>query len=118
MFRKVKTWFKGKYRREYPRRSQDMCICNINGQTYPVENWSFGGICIQADERFFCSGQNVYFTLKFKLGMQILDVQHKAKVVRKTRSRVALKFHPLTPMPTAQLRRVISESGADQLEPA
>ena len=116
MFKKFKCFLKRSgHRREYPRRTQDICVCDINGQTYPLENWSFGGLCIQADERLFAYDQTLYITLKFKMGLQILEVRHKAKVIRKSRQRLGLKFHPLTPLPTAQLRRVIDES--DTLQP-
>ena len=111
MLEKIQDWMTGKHRRRYKRRDRDMCVCVINGQTYPVENWSLGGLLIQADERMFPVGQDIYFTLKFKIGLKILEVRHKASIVRKSQTRVGLKFHPLTPSPTQKLRQVISENG-------
>ena len=95
------------HRRQYPRRSQDVCVCEINGQPYPVVNWSLGGILLQVDERLFAVDQDLYFTLKFKVGMHILDITHKARVVRKTPGHIALKFHTLPTFRRKQLQSVI-----------
>ena len=55
----------------------------IAGKTYPVENWSFGGVLITSDDRVFADGQDLPLTLKFKLRNTILDVNLNSRIVRK-----------------------------------
>lgn len=82
--------------RRFPRRENDPCICLINGQPYPVENWSLGGLLVHADGRLFETSSKIEVELKFRLTKGILDIRHTAKVVRKSRNKVALEFTPLT----------------------
>ncbi len=81
-----------KVNRQYPRRNDDRCVGVVNGQMHPVENWGNGGMLITADERLFSIGQTCVFTLKFKLRDEIMEVDHKAEVVRKAPGKIALKF--------------------------
>jgi len=83
-------------KRQHPRRSDDRCVVVVNGQMHPVENWGNGGMQITADERLFSIGQECVFTLKFKLRDDIMEVDHKAKVVRKAPGKIALQFEQLT----------------------
>lgn len=83
-------------RRRHQRRQCDRCVSNVGGQTYPVIDWSQGGLQIVADSRQFSLNQEMDVTLKFKLLNDIVDVPHKARVVRKSRERVAFEFAPLT----------------------
>jgi len=82
-------------RRRSPRRESDRCVIVICGQSFPVENWSQGGVLIAGDSRLFGVGHEVDVTLKFKLRNTILDIQHSGRVVRKSAYRVALEFKPL-----------------------
>ena len=86
----------GERKRRHPRRVDDRCVSVINGQMHPVENWSSGGMMVTADERLFALGQDCIFTLKFKLRDEIMEVDHKAKVVRKAPNKIALQFLPLS----------------------
>ncbi len=83
-------------RRRFSRRSCDSSVAIIDGQIYPVENWSMGGIAINGDAREFGVNDTVYMTIKFKLSSHVLGLSHKARVVRKTTHRVAFEFAPLT----------------------
>ena len=105
------------HRRQYPRRSQDVCVCEVNGQTYPVVNWSLGGVLLQVGERLFAVDQDLYFTLKFKVGMHILDITHKARVVRKTPGHIALKFHTLPTFRRKLLQSVIQIDQGGEVSP-
>lgn len=86
----------GASRRRNTRRYADHCVCSIAGKSYPVLNWSIGGLSITADDRLFAIGQDVEFTLKFKIRTTIIDVAHTATVVRKSKGSVSFEFAPLT----------------------
>ncbi len=96
-------------KRQYTRRSDDRCVSVIDGQMHPVENWSDGGLLVTADERLFAIGQNCTFTLKFKLRDEIMEVDHKAKVVRKSPNKVALQFMPLTKKVQAGFQKIVDD---------
>ena len=95
--------------RQHARRSDDRCVSIINGQMHPVENWSNGGMLISADERLFGIDQECTFTLKFKLRDEIMEIDHKAKVIRKAPSKVALRFLPLNKSVQARFQQVVDD---------
>lgn len=82
-------------RRNYLRRRTDRCVSVIAGKMYPVLDWSMGGMKITGDGRLFRTHDEVDFTIKFKLREDIIDVPHKARVVRRTQDSVAFEFLPL-----------------------
>jgi len=83
-------------RRRFTRRESDKCVSVVNGKTYPVENWSLGGVLLYADSKNFAVNQEVPITIKFKMSENILNVSHKARVIRKSMYHVAFEFAPLT----------------------
>lgn len=83
-------------RRRFSRRSCDSSVVIINGQIYPVENWSMGGVAINGDTRGFGVNTTVDMIIKFKLSDHVIDLNHTARVVRKNEHRVAFEFEPLT----------------------
>ncbi len=95
--------------RQHPRRSDDRCVGVVNGQMHPVENWGNGGMLITADERLFSIGQECVFTLKFKLRDEIMEVDHKATVIRKAPGKVALKFESLSNPVQSSFQRVVDD---------
>lgn len=99
-------------RRRNPRREVDRCVAVVHGQTFPIENWSLGGVLLSADERLFSIGREIDLTLKFKLRNTIIDVPVKSHIVRKTRSRVALQFEPLTLTIRRTFQQVIDDHAA------
>jgi len=101
-------------RRRYTRRDCDRCVTVINGKTYPVENWSLGGVMLNVDEREFGTLDEVNMTLKFKLRDSIIDVPHAAKVVRKTKSKIAFEFRPLTQQIRSNFQNVVDDYVASQ----
>ncbi|HBR68547.1 MAG TPA: pilus assembly protein PilZ [Rhodospirillaceae bacterium] len=101
-------------RRRHPRRDCDRCVGMIAGKTYPVENWSMGGLQITGDDRMFTPGQTLDVTLKFKLRNNILDVAHKASVIRKGNGKIAFRFQPLTLKVTRSLQQVVDDYVAAQ----
>ena len=88
-------------KRRFLRRDADKCISVINDKTYPVENWSMGGLLIHGDSRPFGIDNEIDVMMKFKLRDDIIDVPHRARVVRKSRDKVAFEFLPLN----GQIRR-------------
>ena len=96
-------------RRRFSRRSCDSSVAMIGDQIYPVENWSMGGLAIQGDTRQFGVDETVAVTLKFKLSDGVVDLPHKARIVRKTAERVALEFVPLTSAVRKGMQGVIDD---------
>ena len=96
-------------RRRHERRSEDVCIMTIGDKLYPVLDWSQGGVCIETDTRQFGMGQNAPFRLKFKTSSKIIDIDHVARVVRKTRNQVAFQFEPIGEAIKEQLDFVIAD---------
>lgn len=101
-------------RRRYPRRTSDRCVVVIYGHTFPVEDWSFGGVQLTGDDRLFGASQTLDFTLKFKVRNTILDVHHRGRVVRKGNGKVALEFEPLTQTIRQGFQRVIDDAVASE----
>jgi hypothetical protein len=79
------------------------------GTTFPVENWSPGGVLIYADERLFGVNKDIELTLKFKLRNSIVDVRHKGHIIRKGNGKVAIEFEPLTKMIRNAFQQVIDD---------
>ncbi len=100
--------------RRHPRRYADRCVAVIHGRTFPVENWSLGGVLLQADERLFGKEQLIDIEIKFKLRNKILDVRHKGIVLRKSGGKVAVRFEPLTQTINRGLQQVIDDHVAGQ----
>ncbi len=86
----------GQSKRAFERRDCDQCVSVIDGQIYPVRDWSRGGIQIFGNDKSFTVNSEVDVTLKFRLRDDIVEVAHKARVVRKGYERVALQFLPIT----------------------
>ncbi len=101
-------------RRKYTRRDCDRCVTVINGKTYPVENWSLGGVLLSADEREFGPEDEMDITLKFKLRDDIVDVPHAARVIRKSRNKIAFEFKPLTQQIRSNFQNVVDDYVASQ----
>jgi hypothetical protein len=82
-------------RRAFPRRSADKCVGFINGKPMPILDWSPGGARVFGDTRTVRLGQDVDVMLKFHLDNQLVDIQHRAMVVRKGSENFAVQFYPL-----------------------
>jgi len=97
-------------RRLHERRISDTCIITIGDRQYPVKDWSKGGVCIEADSRTFGVGDPANFTLKFRVDDQVIDVSHKASVLRKTKGSVILEFQPLTNSVEEKFETVLAQA--------
>ncbi len=82
-------------RRRYDRRANDVCMARLNGNSYPVVDWSYGGLMLDTDGRSFKLGHMFDVTLSIKSQNRIWDIEHTASVVRKSDNSVALRFDPL-----------------------
>lgn len=96
-------------RRRFSRRSCDKSVVIINGQIYPVDNWSMGGVAVNGDTRAFGVNTSVDMTIKFKLSDSVIDLPHTARVIRKNAHRVAFEFEPLTHIAQKKLQTVIDD---------
>ncbi len=101
-------------KRRHPRRTDDRCVVVIYGQTFPIENWSAGGLQLVADDRMFGTNQHIEFTLKFKLRNTIIDIKHYGHIVRKGHERVAVQFEPLTQTIRRYFQQVIDDHNAGE----
>lgn len=97
-------------RRVFPRRASDRCVGIINGLMMPVLDWSQGGVRVMGDTRTIALGQEMDFTLKFKMKDQMIDVQHRGQVVRKSTDNFALKFMPMNLELKRTLQSIIDEA--------
>ena len=96
-------------RRRFSRRSCDSSVVVIDGQIYPVENWSMGGVAINSDTRQFGVDDSFDMTIKFKLSENVIALPHTARVVRKNSQRVAFEFAPLTKAVRKGLQSVVDD---------
>jgi hypothetical protein len=101
-------------KRRYERRETDRCVGVIDGKTFPVENWSPGGLLIFGDSKMFGMGDEINVTIKFRLRDSVMDVPHRAKVVRKAADRIAFQFLPLTHQIKRGFQSVIDDTMAAQ----
>lgn len=101
-------------RRAHMRRAADRCVGIIAGQTWPVENWSPGGLLLAGDERLFGIGQELPVSIKFKLRGTVVDISHRGRIVRKAPGKIALVFAPLTDSLRRSFRQVIDDSVANE----
>jgi len=102
--------------RRFERRSADECVVDIAGKIYPVKNWSFGGVLINADDRLFGQRQNMDITLKFRLRENNLHkVKPHGSVVRKGAGKVAFEFDPLDKPLYNAFQHVIDDFNTRQL---
>jgi hypothetical protein len=96
-------------RRRHARRSDDHCVGVIEGKTYPIENWSPGGVLIYGDSRPFALNDEIDVTIKFRLRSDVIDVPHRAKVVRKSFDKIAFEFSPLTQQIKKSFQSVVDD---------
>ena len=99
-------------RRRHARRDCDQCITVVDGKPYPVVDWSMGGLQIVGDDRRFGVNEEHDVTMKFKLSNTLIEVPHRAKVVRKSRERIAFQFTPLTDKTLNAFKNVIDDYAA------
>ncbi len=82
----------------------------IAGRTFPVEDWSQGGLLIGAnnnDSGQLAIGDTFSFVLKFKLPHDTVSIEHKGRVIRTSRQGIAAEFAPMTQAVKRQFGRVI-----------
>ena len=96
-------------RRAHARRACDRCISVIMGRSFPVTNWSPGGVLITADDRLFTTGQDIEVKLKFKLRNTIIDIDHRGHVLRKGNGQVVVQFEPLTQTIRRMFQQVVDD---------
>ncbi|MCF8496089.1 MAG: PilZ domain-containing protein [Alphaproteobacteria bacterium] len=96
-------------RRRYTRHKNTKCVTLIGGKPYPVEDWSLGGVLVNADGRMFGVDNELDVTMKFKLRDEVMDIPQRARVVRKSHGKVAFEFMPLSNTARSNFQRVIDD---------
>lgn len=97
-------------RRRFPRRLQDNCVCDINGTSYPVRDWSQCGVLIETDGRLFEMDAELPATMKFRLAESVVECTLPARVIRKSRTQVAFEFDTLPMSVQNCFNRVIDDA--------
>ena len=96
-------------RRAHERREQDHCIAVIDDVTFPIQNWSKGGILLQGDDRTFAVEDVKQVTIRFKMADRVMDVTHKGQIIRKGRDKFVIQFYPLTQNVDNQFNSVVND---------
>jgi hypothetical protein len=99
-------------RRNFARRSTDICLVTIEGVPYPVKDWSLSGILFEADSRVFEQGNNLPMVIKFDIGDEVVDVNLTGKIVRKNKHHIATHFDPLPSKIQQTLHEIIDKSNS------
>ncbi len=101
-------------RRTYERREMDSCIGIIDGNAYPIQNWSNGGVLLTGNDKTFSVNEAKTITLKFKMADRVMDVLHSGKILRKSRDKFVLQFAPLTTGVENRFKQVIDDYVAQE----
>jgi hypothetical protein len=101
-------------RRSYPRRLHDKCVSVIDGLSLPVLDWSPGGLRVFADTRTVTVGKEVDVVLKFQIQNEMINIRHRAHIVRKTRDNFALQFLPLPAEIRTAFTQIIDSFNANE----
>lgn len=101
-------------RRTHERRTSDSCIAVINGKSYPVQNWSQGGILLTGDPREFDTNEIKDVAMKFKVENQIVDIEHQGRILRKGGNDFVIQFSPLTKDIDKKFQYIIDDDNARQ----
>lgn len=96
-------------RRASPRRVMDQCVGVVDGKTYPIVDWSNGGVLMTGDGKTIGLDEAKDITLKFKLSDSVVAVKHTGKIIRKTKDKFAIRFEPLTRDVAHQFQQVIDD---------
>jgi hypothetical protein len=97
-------------RRSHPRRTMDVCMVNVDGHPYPVQDWSQGGVLFECDTRPYEAGQTVNMILRFKIGQAIEDIKVTGNIVRKNAHAVAAQFTQLPQNAMYSFEKVIQSA--------
>lgn len=95
-------------RRQHIRHAGTQAEVSLNGKTFGVRDWSFGGVFFetQPDARLF-AGDRIELNLKFRLPHEIVDIRQIGQIVRTTRGGAAAAFPALSADVRRQFERVI-----------
>lgn len=96
-------------RRRFQRYEGKKCEIDVNGKTYPVENWSEGGILFANNDRIFGDGLEIQMSMKFKVCNAVLNLDHKGRVIWKGYNKTALEFAPSTKQTHQIFQQIIDD---------
>src|ERR1035441_151361 len=98
-----------KTRRAYVRYNTDRGVATIQGRTFRVMNWRFGGIAIVSKDAIFLEGQPFAITLKFKLIKSEIEIALPGTVLRSYNQITAFRFAPINQMIKSRFQKVIDD---------
>jgi len=101
-------------RRTYERREEDQCIAMIDGASYPIENWSKGGLLLTGDDRTFGIADKKDIIVRFKLTDRVVDIELKGQIIRKGRDKFVVQFYPLTQNIDNQFNSIVDDYAAQE----
>jgi hypothetical protein len=96
-------------RREHQRHNGGRCVAIIDDITYPVANWSKGGVMILGDDRPFGVYDIKNVTLRFKLDDKALDIDLQGHILRKGRDKLIIQFSPLSQNTERQFNFIVDD---------
>jgi len=101
------------------RRSGGQSTVFVNGQEFPIENWSQSGLLFAANsDEPFKVGENIDVLIKFNLPYNILNIKHTGCVVRKDQTgEIAAQFQPMSSDIKRKFDRVIDSIIAEGFLP-
>lgn len=94
-------------RRFERRKGNEKSMIEVNGKQFSLTDWSEGGAFFEGSDVPLALGQELNFTLKFKMRHGIVAVRHKGRVVRSAMKGAAVQFDPLTRDIKRQFDRVV-----------
>lgn len=101
-------------RRRFQRYEGRKCEIDINGKTYPVENWSEGGILFANNDRIFNAGLEIQMTVRFKVRDAVLSLDHKGRVIWKGYNKTAVEFTSSSKQTHQSFQQIIDDRVASE----
>tara|TARA_R110001592_G_scaffold31482_1_gene110933 strand:+ start:9335 stop:9739 length:405 start_codon:yes stop_codon:yes gene_type:complete len=101
-------------RRRFQRYEGKKCEIDINGKTYPVENWSEGGILFTNNDRIFVVGLEIQMSIKFKVRNTVLNLDHKGRVIWKGYNKTAVELASSTKQTHQSFQQIIDDHVASE----
>ena len=101
-------------RRRFQRYEGNNYEIDVNGKTYPVENWSEGGILFTNSDSIFGVGLEIQMSIRFKVRKVVLNLDHKGFVIWKGYNRTAVEFISSTKQARQSFQQIIDDHVASE----
>ena len=97
-------------RRKYQRRYMDSAIATLGKDSFAIEDWSEGGLLVNADDKLFGIDQPLNMVLKFKLPNKMIMMEQAGRIVRKAHNKIGIQFDQLDTDNARKFRQIIESS--------